>query len=47
MYSSVELACMLLLLHKFSMQKTEKKTTDSFPSFKQLLGGGSGLGFRL
>lgn len=37
---------MLLLLHKFSMQK-KKKTTDSFPSFKQLLGGGSGLGFRV
>jgi hypothetical protein len=27
--------------------KKEKKTTDSFPSFKQLLGGGSGLRFRV
>jgi hypothetical protein len=48
-YSSVEFACMLLLLDKFSMQKKEKKTMDSFPSFKQLLGAGmvQGLGFRV
>jgi hypothetical protein len=30
-----------------SQCKKEKKTMDSFPSFKQLLGGGSGLGFKV
>lgn len=40
-------ACLHAAATSQILNAKKKKTMDSFPSFKQLLGGGSGLGFRV